>query len=233
LLIAFIVTISAWTEPGCKDASKDPHAGDRDDGFVNGLPNWCNTKRAAAIFFWLAFLFWACSLGLTVMDWKSGKSSRARDPPFERPADDMEYEEDGIDEESNYQPTNPRGSTYDAPYSDANAYSTTNAPPPTLPPMSFSSTPPPAPQPSGFGSPINSRPSMDVYGAFSDPPPTGFAAGGSSSQAQQADAQLSRTMQYADPYAAIRATINPGGGQGQSPTHSQPPPPSYSFEGRY
>ena len=50
----FAVTISAWTEPGCKDPSKDPNAS-KGDGFKNGLDGWCSTKKAGAIFFWLAF----------------------------------------------------------------------------------------------------------------------------------------------------------------------------------
>jgi hypothetical protein len=54
-LIRFIVTISAWTQPGCKDASKDPHAEALGDSFKNALPGWCSTKKAAAIFFWFAF----------------------------------------------------------------------------------------------------------------------------------------------------------------------------------
>ena len=53
--ISFIVTISAWTQPGCKDASKDPNAEALGDDFKNALPGWCSTKKAAAIFFWFAF----------------------------------------------------------------------------------------------------------------------------------------------------------------------------------
>ena len=55
VLKRFIVTISAWTEPGCKDANKDPNAKAKGDGFKNGLDGWCSTKKAGAIFFWLAF----------------------------------------------------------------------------------------------------------------------------------------------------------------------------------
>jgi hypothetical protein len=53
-LARFIVTISAWTEPGCKNPDKDPHEKLGDD-FKNALGGWCNTKKAAAIFLWLAF----------------------------------------------------------------------------------------------------------------------------------------------------------------------------------
>jgi hypothetical protein len=51
LLAAFIVTISAWTAKGCKNADNDPHA-DLGDDFKNGLKQWCTTKKASAIFEW-------------------------------------------------------------------------------------------------------------------------------------------------------------------------------------
>lgn len=51
----FVVTISAWTQPGCKDAKKDPSAESNGDAFKKALPGWCITKKAAAIFFWIAF----------------------------------------------------------------------------------------------------------------------------------------------------------------------------------
>jgi hypothetical protein len=51
----FVTTISAWTEAGCKNAKNDPHAKELGDSFTNGLPGWCSTKKAGAIFFWLAF----------------------------------------------------------------------------------------------------------------------------------------------------------------------------------
>jgi hypothetical protein len=50
----FIVTISAWTEPGCKNPDKDPNA-DKGKDFKNGLSGWCSTKKAGAVFLWLAF----------------------------------------------------------------------------------------------------------------------------------------------------------------------------------
>ena len=55
VLLRFITTISAWTEPGCKDPANDPHAKQNGDDFENELPGWCNTKKAGAIFFWLTF----------------------------------------------------------------------------------------------------------------------------------------------------------------------------------
>jgi hypothetical protein len=147
------------------------------------------------------------------MEWRSGKLSRPKDPPFVRPSENEEFDEDGADEESTYERVENRQSTYDNPYSDSNRYSDAN--PPAIPPISFNSSTPPA----------NPRPSMDVYGAFSDPAPTGYAGGNSP---RESDARLSRTMQYADPYAAIRASIGP-----VTPSQEAPPPPRYSFEGRY
>lgn len=167
---------------------------------------------------------------MIIRDWRSGKGGlRPRDPPFEHPTEDLEYEDE--DEESSYHPTEARRSRYDEPPADANTpYSEnrySNPPPPSIPPMSFT----PSPAQGGYSSPTNSRPSMDVYGAFSDPAPSGYSPGAGPAQTQeQQDPRLSRTMQYADPYAAIRATINP---PPQPPAQSVPPPPSYSFEGRY
>ena len=48
------MTISAWTQKGCKNKDDDPNA-DKGDDFKNGLSNWCTTKKAGAIFFWFAF----------------------------------------------------------------------------------------------------------------------------------------------------------------------------------
>jgi len=218
-LIAFITTISAWTQPGCKDPAKDPHA-DLGDGFKDGLPNWCNTKRAGAIFFWLGFVFWAASFVLTVMDWRSGKSSRPRDPPFTRPAEVDDYD-DVADEESTYSHSvDHRNSTIDQTRPEVNKYSSTA---PSIPPIPFidNSAPAPAPQPGGYTSPT-SRPSMDVYGAFSDPVPSGYSNPNPYSQPDPN--RVSRTMQYADPYAAVRASITPP---------QQHAPPSYEHDGRY
>ena len=53
----FITTISAWTQPGCKNADNDPHASLGDD-FKRGLDGFCNTKKAGAIFFWFLFSKW-------------------------------------------------------------------------------------------------------------------------------------------------------------------------------
>ncbi|KAJ7671651.1 hypothetical protein DFH06DRAFT_121369 [Mycena polygramma] len=218
LLIAFATTISAFTEPGCKDASKDPNAKKGGDDFVNGLPGWCSTKKAGAIFFWGAFIFWGASLVLLVLDWRSGKlhTSQARDPPFTHPpqeATEFEMDYDPDDDEYQHVPAPRRNTATDSPtrydpaasgasnpFSDANRYAA------------------PAPQ-----TPVHGRPSIDAYGAFSDPAPSGFSpaaprfnAGGGPPVIPEQDLgpKVSRTMQYADPYAAVRASIAPAEPQG-------------------
>lgn len=199
---SFITTISAWTQPGCKDASKDPHAKDRADGFKNGLPDWCNTKRAGAIFFWLGFVFWTASFVLTVMDWRSGKALRPRDPPFIPPAND--YRDDAADGESTYSGRHDSVSDHQAP-PEQNQYPSTV---PSIPPISPSN---------GYALPV-SRPSVDAYGAFSDPVPSGYSNPNPYSPPETSG--VSRTMQYADPYAAVRTNIA-----------SQHPPPRYQPDG--
>jgi len=211
LLIAFITTISAWTEPGCKDAKNDPHAKEGGDDFVNGLPGWCSTKKAGAVFFWLAFVFWAAIMVLTILNWRNGKSTRARDPPFTHPTDEpTEMDE----EESIFEQPAGRKSTYEnsdaeGPFTDNNRYSG-------------------VPSNTSFNAaPIQPRQSMDVYGAFSDPAPTGFATSNPSlSHSPPESPRVSRTMQYADPYAAVRSAVSHGG-------VSPPPtnPPGYSSYG--
>lgn len=193
-LIAFITTISAWTEAGCKNAKNDPHASLGDD-FTNGLGGWCSTKKAGAIFFWMAFGFWAGSLTLAFLEWRKNRATRPRDPPFGLPDVD-----DG-DEESAYEVVPPlkrdADSDADSPFSDTYRYSGASS---TVvgssagyaSPGKYSI--PSAPQP---------RPSLDAYGAFSDPAPSGFAPPSSDDGVKG----MSRTMQYADPYAAVRASI--------------------------
>jgi len=217
LLIAFITIISAFTEPGCKDASKDPNQ-DKGDDFKKGLGGWCSTKKAGSIFFWLAFGFWAGSLVVAVLDWRSGKFAGPRDQPFTHPEDDLDNELD--DEESRYEATIPsrRTTVEDAtavqsPFSDNNRYSGASS---TAVPTTAGYT-----SPTRYSSPTAAqpRPSLDVYGAFSDPPPTGFGAP-SAPSTEDAGPHVSRTMQYADPYAAVRASVAASSG-----------PPSYSYQG--
>ncbi|KAJ8580161.1 hypothetical protein M405DRAFT_819146 [Rhizopogon salebrosus TDB-379] len=60
-------------------------------------------------------------------------------------------------------------------------------------------------------SPPAPRPSMDVYGQFSDPGPSGFGGVLSMTYAppplDPATLRASRTTQYADPYAAVRVSL--------------------------
>ncbi|KAK7454489.1 hypothetical protein VKT23_011243 [Stygiomarasmius scandens] len=245
LLIAFIVTISAWTEKGCKNPDDDPNA-DKGDDFKNGLSGWCNTKKAAAIFLWLAFVFWGASLILLIINWRQGKLlSGPRDPPFQRPMD-MEEGEDDEDEHS-YNPPVASAPAASNPFEDSNRYSSATSggyspsyPGGYTPAASTAATSTPYSPPS--------RPSMDAYGAFSDPAPTGFgSSGGRGTSPQRVPAAppsipepdlgpmmgggaapgVSRTMQYADPYAAVRANLV-GGHQQQAAAQSQyGGPPSY------
>ncbi|KAF8636808.1 hypothetical protein AX17_003246 [Amanita inopinata Kibby_2008] len=241
LLIAFVTTISAWTQPGCKNPDNDPHGKEKGDEFKRGLPNWCNTKKAGAIFFWIAFVFWAISLGLLVFYWRTGKLAASRDPTFIPPHDD-----EGDDEESTHNSISPANrpafmvaaadNRYDNPgvinstFEDPNRYSSATA---------YSGYPT-----SGTSVPSSiPRPSMDAYGAFSDPAPSGFintpaaASNYAASNSVQnhppiqpapsntspsvlfnsnAAPRVSRTMQYADPYAAVRTSL---AGQGSPPSY--------------
>ena len=152
------------------------------------------------MFFWLAFCFWLASFVLTVMDWRSGKASRPLEPPFSPPVD----QDDGYTNDD-------QESTYSRPVGHRDTY-VEQAPPgeylstaPSIPPISSPDESIPTNYPS--------RPSMDVYGAFSDPVPSGY----SNPYSPLDPGGVSRTMQYADPYAAVKANLS-----------KQPPaPPSY------
>ncbi|KAG6910106.1 hypothetical protein DXG01_013159 [Tephrocybe rancida] len=217
LLISFIVTISAWTQPGCKNADNDPHK-DLGDDFKKGLDGWCSTKKAGAIFFWLAFGFWAASLVLLVLDWRSGKltaPSAPRDPPFRAPSrqDDLEdglaHDDDDLEDDFTHIPR-PNQSAY-APSSHSNSHSNnTNS---RYEPSENANTNPASPF--ADENRYAGRPSMDAYGAFSDPAPSGFAQG----QEQPEAPRVSRTMQYADPYAAVRASVGSTGAQSTPPSY--------------
>lgn len=93
------------------------------------------------------------------------------------------------------QPTANRLSTADSSTNRTSAYST--APTTTTAPTTSTAYP-------------ASRPSMDAYGAFSDPAPSGFGGVSTSFAPPPSDPavpRVSRTMQYADPYAAVRASL--------------------------
>ncbi|KAJ8581677.1 hypothetical protein M405DRAFT_800993 [Rhizopogon salebrosus TDB-379] len=254
LLIASITTISAWTEPGCKNAdnrgkstcesacltpSNDPHAS-LGDSFKSALPGWCETKRAGAIFFWLASgVLLATFFILLILDWRAGNlGTPPRDPLFTRPYADVEDGEEEEEEQEgghSYQPvantipTYPRQSKYDnsnataPPFADTNRLSTapTNASTtrlstaqPTTNPLSsadsstnrtsaYSTPPTTTTAPTTSMIYPASRPSMDAYGAFSDPAPSGYRR----RTHLLPTPRVSRTMQYADPYAAVRASL--------------------------
>ncbi|KAJ8579271.1 hypothetical protein M405DRAFT_939214 [Rhizopogon salebrosus TDB-379] len=141
--------------------------------------------------------FWLASFILLILDWRAGKPPR--DPSFTRPDADVEEgeEEEWEEGDHSYQPVANTIPTYppDSSTNRTSAYST--APTTTTAPTTSTNYP-------------ASRPSMDAYGAFSDPAPSGF--GGVSTTyapppSDPATPRVSRTMQYADPYAAVRALL--------------------------
>lgn len=152
-----------------------------------------------------------------IYDWRSGKLG-PRDPPFVRPTiqDDVEDVE-VVGDEDGYQhipparpaPSSPGGAyggnVLTSPFSDNNRYSS------ALVTSSYSAVTP------TVHMPAVSRPSMDAYGAFSDPLPSGYGTPPTDTQpigppilpAPDLGPRVSRTMQYADPYAAVHASIQP------------------------
>jgi len=65
---------------------------------------------------------------------------------------------------------------------------------------------------------------MDVYGVFSDPAPSGFGNVSASYAPNTLESvsgapTVSRTMQYADPYVAVRASLA-SGADAPAPTKS-------------
>lgn len=216
---SFVTTISVFTQAGCKNASKDPSAKSAGKDFVNGLPDWCRTKRAGAVFFWLTLsefdyyrsirlsnpfyvVAWGGTAFLVFQEWRTGKAVyRREDPPFSLPthAPAATDDEDTDPYTRRQQQHNPAGGDDEddeyasGPFTDSNRYAGYNA--------------------------AAGRPSMDAYGAFSDPSPNGYGRGQGQVQGQYNDPEVSRTMQYADPYAQVRANIHTGGG----PPGVQPP----------
>jgi hypothetical protein len=189
-----------------------------------------------------------------ILDWRSGKLHAHHDPPFSIPQGNHD-EEEAEEEEASYTHVPPARQTssssrYDnsnatnSPFADGSRYAVSGSGGPTSPT---------AYTPASTAQPLAGRPSMDAYGAFSDPAPTGFGtsspgyttapSGYSGSGYAPSPARttgppilpepdlgprVSRTMQYADPYAAVRATI---AGQ-QGPASPTGLPPSYdSYQG--
>jgi hypothetical protein len=142
-------------------------------------------------------------------------------------AGEEEEEEEGYTSIPPGRQSMPNGSTaYDPP--EGNPFSDTNQ---------YAAQSPSGYAPPHGNQPLASRPSMDAYGAFSDPAPSGFGTAspnytssyGAASPSRTASGapivpepdlgpRVSRTMQYADPYAAVRTTVS-----GQTPSS----PPSY------
>jgi len=223
LLLSFIVTISAWTEPGCKNPDNDPNA-KLGDAFKNGLSGWCSTKKAGAVFLWIAFAAWTASTVLAFLDWRSGKSrrrARARDPPFTHPNDPSgyapsihgglsgaeahEYEDDDDEDEEPFS------------YPGERRTAAPVVTPPQIPPFRGNSTG------EGFGA----SPFGDEYRSSQGAVPGGGVGGfqppPAAAPPTAAGPGLSRTMQYADPYAAIKANLASG--------TAGDPAPEYSYGG--
>jgi len=251
---------------GCKQGPTRRRAWRRVQGWPPRLVQYQESRRDLLLVrLWCAVLnpnlpchvltnslaFWIGSVTLLVLDWRSGRLSPHREPPFTRPThqpSETEHEDDDYHHVSPIRQTAP--GRYDEesarPVSSTNPFNDSYSAPSAIPPSSGAYTGVPA-----------GRPSMDAYGAFSDPAPTGFGntygsgsggygqTGGSAypasppRQAQQVSGpptipeidlgpRVSRTMQYADPYAAVRANI----GGGTSPT-GPAGPPSYESYGGY
>lgn len=171
-----------------------------------------------------SLVFWLGSLALLIIDWRSGKlvTHHRRDQPFDPPARSLE--EEGGDDDDGYEHVPPirRTTGSSATTGGYNNPSNTYSEPSSHRYGGSSQTP------SGY-TPAAGRPSMDAYGAFSDPAPSGFGSSGAyinnyassnSSPARVPTAppmipepefgqpMVSRTMFYADPYTAVRASIH-------------------------
>jgi hypothetical protein len=152
-------------------------------------------------------------VALLFLTWRRLKREGPRDPPFQIPTTartghDALADEDDDDAESGFRRPMPGGapqqSDTEGPFADTNRFS------------DYSGSAP-APAPAG-------RPSMDAYGAFSDPAPSGFGGGTRSPTGNASSPGISRTMQYADPYAAVRAQLETGGAganQGRPPSYDR------------
>lgn len=183
---------------------------------------------------------------MLVLDWRSGKLHAPRDPPFQRPHMSSHDEEEGDDDEDASYAHIPPMRRDSAPNDAQSPFADPLPQRYAGPPVTASAYTPALQQP------LTGRPSMDAYGAFSDPAPTGFgsAAGGGYAQSStgyssyttsspsrpptspptlpepdMGGPMVSRTMQYADPYAAVRASI---AGGPASPTTQ---PPGYDYSG--
>ncbi|KAL7409690.1 hypothetical protein BDY24DRAFT_366676 [Mrakia frigida] len=198
LVLAFVTTISAFTQKGCKDASADPHATEGGDDFVAALPGWCRTKKAGSIFFWLGFAAWAVIVTFTFLAWRKTRKTAPRDAPFAPPTteDDFDSSYNPSKEQpsttSHLQPnlgySRPQEQGEDSPFADPSSFPTNN-------------------------SHAASRPSMDAYGAFGGAVPEGYGGGGGGGSEVSNNSGMSRTMQMAqqyggsDPFSDIRSAL--------------------------
>ncbi|BEI99472.1 hypothetical protein CcaverHIS631_0405150 [Cutaneotrichosporon cavernicola] len=194
-IATFIVTISAWSNPGCKNPDDDKHAKDLGDDYKNGLGSWCRTKKASAVIDWLALAAWVGLLILSGLAFRKDRQDH-REPAFIPPSSPTRLE-----------------SGMDRPYSSvgdddvfADKYEASPAPQRVDDVYA-------QPRPYSYGRPgvfaqqeqaAMSRPSVDAYGAFDGDMPG-------------ARMEQSRTMQmaYSDPYADVRAQVMADGGFGQ------------------
>lgn len=115
LFVSTAQTISAYTSAGCKDPTKDPHAGvvKNKDAFVKALDGWCRTKRAEAAFCWFLWVAWFLSLMLFLRQWKAERKNGPRIPPFTHPKDNSAFEPiDDLDEEDMYDEVANKSSRY-------------------------------------------------------------------------------------------------------------------------
>jgi len=212
LLISFVTTISAFTQPGCKNPDNDPHAS-LGDTFKKQLGGWCSTKKAGAVFFWLAFAAWVATFVVAVLEWRSGKvrgrrRNTGREESFVPPAvddsesvfsrNDTEYrrpQEDDEDEDD-------RHNDHRSPFADQA---------PQLPPPSFALDPQP-------------RASMDAYGAFSDPAPSGYGGNAPTSPVGAPQRHGTSPTTPSDPYAQIQLNIGGSPAFGSSIVPPAPAP---------
>ena len=178
------------------------------------------------------------------MDWRSGKLIAARDPPFTRPQ--VVHEEEGVEEVEAEEEEEDASHSHLPPLRQS-----TTSSPPNVYANPNSSQSPFADRYSGqsqipASTPLADRRSMDTYGAFSDPAPSGFGTSQYNQVANYAttpndrlvgapvlpelnlDPTVSRTMQYADPYTAVRWTIAQ---QQQQPQELPPPRYDNTYEG--
>jgi hypothetical protein len=191
--------------------------------------------------FGIQTVFWAASLVLLIINWRQGKLLGPRDPAFTRPdleeddEEEHEYEIMGGGRRQTMESTGipDRIGSSANPFTDHDHDEEDNRYSGYSGYSSNVSSQPPQVHTSYSPAPAAGRPSIDAYGAFSDPAPSGYPAITSPTRQQSApripepdfEPRVSRTMQYADPYAAVRASIT------QPPEYSTPP--SYEGGGGY